>query len=199
MSIQKALIITTSASANSTSTQIAQYAKEQLAKKGVLTTTLDLNTHAPAHINSQALGEFFSQEPLVHAPFAKASDQYIEQLQTHQLVIVATPMYNFSIPSSLKAWIDHVARAGKTFSYTASGPQGHLNHLKALVVRSSGGDYTSEQLAALDHTSSYLQTVFGFLGATNLQPVEIHGTAVQPVAELLEKAKKDIDARLAQI
>ncbi len=85
-------------------------------------------------------------------------------------------MYNFTVPSTLKAWIDHVAIAGQTFSYTAEGPRGLLSG-KAYLVLSSGGIYSQGPFAANDHLSTYLEAIFGFLGIEKIEIVRAEGIA----------------------
>ena len=72
------------------------------------------------------------------------ADRLIEELEAAETIVLAVPMYNFSIPSTLKAWIDHVARAGRTFRYTAAGPEGLLKGKKVFVVTGRGGIYSGE-------------------------------------------------------
>lgn len=94
------------------------------------------------------------------------SDQLIAELQGADLVVIAAPMYNFTIPSTLKAWIDHVARAGVTFKYTSKGPSGLLVDKPVVVVATMG---TIHQPAVTDFVRPYLKTVLGFLGLTRIE------------------------------
>ena len=109
------------------------------------------------------------------------SDELISELQQADEIILDTPMYNFAIPAALKAWIDHVVRAGKTFRYTSAGmPEGLLarKNIKALVIIASGGKYTGDPgLAALDYEAPYLRFVLGFMGITNVRLIRAGGTA----------------------
>jgi len=101
------------------------------------------------------------------------SDELVSELVAADEIILATPMYNFTAPAALKAWIDHVVRAGKTFSYTAAGtPEGLLagKNKKALAIIASGGSYTEAAL------SPYLRSVFGFMGITDVRVVQASGT-----------------------
>jgi FMN-dependent NADH-azoreductase len=88
---------------------------------------------------------------------------------------VGAPMYNFAIPSQLKAWIDRLAVAGKTFRYTESGPQGLANGKRVVVVSSRGGVYSTGPAAALDFQENYLRSVLGFLGITDIEFVRAEG------------------------
>ena len=110
------------------------------------------------------------------------SDELISELQQADEIILDTPMYNHAVPAVLKAWIDHVVRAGKTFRYTSSGtPEGLLasKNIKALVIIASGGKYTGDPgLAALDYEAPYLRFILGFMGITDVRFIQAGGTAV---------------------
>jgi FMN-dependent NADH-azoreductase len=100
------------------------------------------------------------------------SDELISELQQADEIILDTPMYNFAIPAVLKAWIDHVVRAGKTFRYRSAGrPEGLASkNIKVLVIIASGGKYTGDPgLAALDYEAPYLRFILGFMGITDVR------------------------------
>ena len=93
-------------------------------------------------------------------------------------VVVGAPMYNFGISSQLKAWIDRIAVAGKTFRYTEKGPEGLAGGKKVLIVSSRGGFYSEgTPTAFLDHQETYLKNVFSFLGITDIQFIRAEGLA----------------------
>ena len=108
------------------------------------------------------------------------SDELISELQQADEIILDTPMYNFAVPAVLKAWIDHVVRAGKTFRYTTAGrPEGLLasKNIKVLVIIASGGKYAGDPgLAALDYEAPYLRFIFGFMGITAVRFIQAGGT-----------------------
>jgi FMN-dependent NADH-azoreductase len=107
----------------------------------------------------------------------------IEELEAADTIVLAVPMYNFSIPSTLKAWIDHVARAGRTFRYTAAGPEGLLNGKKVFVVSGRGGFYSGDSPAkVLDFQEPYLRAVLGFLGLTDVTFIHVEGLKVSSEA-----------------
>jgi len=109
--------------------------------------------------------------------------------------VLAVPMYNFSIPSTLKAWIDHVARRGRTFSYTENGPEGLLKDKKVFVLVARGGVYSNGAPAApFDFQEPYLRTVLGFLGLTDVTFVHLEGLSMGP-----EAAKTNRNKALAEI
>jgi FMN-dependent NADH-azoreductase len=107
------------------------------------------------------------------------SKTLVDELKAADVVVIGSPMYNFTVPSTLKAWIDHVAIAGQTFSYTAEGPHGLLSG-KAYFVLSSGGIYSQGPFAANDHLSSYLAAIFRFLGIEDVEVIRAEGVAYGP-------------------
>ena len=98
----------------------------------------------------------------------KLSDELIAELQWADIVIIATPIYNFSVPSALKAWIDHVCRAGKTFNYTEAGPKGLLANKQGILVITSGGVPVD---SFVDFATPYLRQMLSFIGVTDVQTV----------------------------
>jgi len=105
------------------------------------------------------------------------SDALVDELLASDVVVIAAPMYNFGVPSALKAWIDHVARAGRTFRYTATGPEGLLKGKRAILVLSRGGVYTKGPMLRLEFQESYLRGVLGFLGIDDVRAIHIEGVA----------------------
>ena len=106
------------------------------------------------------------------------SDALIAELKLADEYVFGVPMHNFSIPSSLKLWIDQVARVGKTFSYGAEGPKGLLIGKKATLLVASGGVYEhGSAMASLNFVTPYLRAVFGFLGVTDVTIIAAEGTA----------------------
>jgi len=106
------------------------------------------------------------------------SDTLIAELQKADEYVFGVPMHNFSIPSTLKLWIDQVARAGKTFSYGANGPKGLLTGKKATLLIASGGVYEQgTAMESLNFVTPYLRAVFGFIGVTDVTIIAAEGTA----------------------
>ena len=106
------------------------------------------------------------------------SDSLIADLQKADEFVVGVPMHNFSIPSTLKLWIDQVMRAGKTFSYGSSGAKGLLTGKKVTLLMASGGVYEhGSARASLNFVTPYLRTVFGFMGITDVNFIAAEGTA----------------------
>jgi len=110
------------------------------------------------------------------------------------IVVVGAPMYNFSISSQLKAWIDRLAVAGKTFRYTAKGPEGLVGGKRVIIASSRGGFYGPQALAAsFDHQETYLRGVFAFLGITDITFIRAEGVNVGP-----DQRKAAIEAATAE-
>nr|WP_174297140.1 FMN-dependent NADH-azoreductase [Sphingomonas bacterium] len=110
---------------------------------------------------------------------AKRSKELVDELKASDVVVIGSPMYNFTVPSTLKAWIDHVAIAGQTFQYTPTGPKGLLTG-KGYLALSSGGVYSQGPAAASEHLGTYLVAVLGFLGIGDVEIVRAEGVAFGP-------------------
>jgi FMN-dependent NADH-azoreductase len=111
----------------------------------------------------------------------EAGDTALDEFLAADVVVVGAPMYNFTIPSQLKAWIDRIAVAGKTFKYSSNGPQGLAGGKKAIIVSSRGGLYESGTPAeSFDFQERYLKAVFSFLGITDIEVVRAEGVSMSP-------------------
>ena len=107
------------------------------------------------------------------------TERLVEEFLSANIIVVGAPMYNFSIPTQLKAWIDRLAQPGITFRYTDAGPVGLSGGRKVVIVSTRGGVYSgSPSIAAMDHQESYLRTVFGFFGITDITVVRAEGLAM---------------------
>ena len=113
------------------------------------------------------------------------SDTLVAELKATDIVIVASGMVNFGIPSTLKSWIDNITRAGATFRYGEAGPEGLVTGKKTVLVLATGGVYSEGPMAAMDHQGPYLRSVLGFLGMTDIETILIEGVAMGP--EVTEK------------
>jgi FMN-dependent NADH-azoreductase len=119
-----------------------------------------------------------ANQPLPHLTLESFADSStVEEFLDADTVVIGAPMYNFTLPSQLKAWIDRVLIAGKTFRYSAEGPQGLAGNKRVIAAISRGGFY--DDANALEHVETYLRGVFGFIGIT---PEFVHadGIAVGP-------------------
>jgi FMN-dependent NADH-azoreductase len=118
-------------------------------------------------------GSLVGADPAEVAEAAQVLQEFLEA----DVIVIGAPMYNFGVPSTLKAWIDRVVVAGKTFRYTETGPQGLAGGKKLIVASSRGG---AHQDSGGDFQESYLRFVFGFLGITDIEIVRAEGLAMSP-------------------
>ncbi|MBL3656720.1 FMN-dependent NADH-azoreductase [Fulvivirga sediminis] len=138
------------------------------------------------HIDGEIVGAMFTPQPdrtAEQQESAKLSDDAIEEVMDADIIVIDAPLYNFGIPSNLKAWIDHIAKAGVTFRYTETGPEGLVKGKKVYVAMASGGVYSEGDFAALDFVTPYLKTILGFLGMDDVTVFRVEGTAVPELKE----------------
>jgi FMN-dependent NADH-azoreductase len=110
------------------------------------------------------------------------SDALIAEVKDADLIVIGAPMYNFGMASTLKAWFDHILRAGVTFRYSESGPEGLVKGKKALVIESRAGLYSEGPAAAMDHQEPHIRTLLGFMGVTDVTFVRAEKLAFGPDA-----------------
>ena len=110
------------------------------------------------------------------------SASLVEELAAADVLVIASPMYNFGMSSTLKAWFDHVARAGLTFRYTSEGPEGLMKGKKVVVIESRGGHYSEGPAGAMDHQEAHLRTLLGFMGMDDVTFVRAERIAFGPEA-----------------
>ena len=150
------------------------------------------------HLNAERFGAFITQAEQrsaeQHAVVAY-SDKLIDELKQADVIVLGLPMYNFGVPSQLKAYFDHVARAGVTFKYTDKGPVGQLTGKKVYVFAARGGLYAG---TPMDTQTSYVRDFLRFLGMADVEFVYAEGLAISPQSKEagLAKAVAEI-ARLA--
>jgi FMN-dependent NADH-azoreductase len=162
----------------------------------------DIGADPLPHLNGAVIGAFFTPAN-TRSPAAleaiRASDQAVDEFLRADVIVIGAPMYNFGIPSSLKAWIDHIVRAGRTFKYGANGrPESLIPPGKKLIVASSrGGIYTEAPQKSFDYQESYLTAVFGFLGLTDIFFIRAEGVALGP--EAAEAAMRVAEGQLCEI
>lgn len=163
---------------------------------------LDLAAQVVPHLGADALGFRTGQAAATDAQRREnaLSEALVTQFLAADVVVIGAPLYNFTIPTQLKAWIDRVAQAGRTFAYTAQGPKGLAGGKTVVVALTRGGVYsTSEAGRAMEHQETYLQTVMGFMGITDVRFVRAEGVAMGPdgKAQALAAAAQDIEAHTA--
>jgi FMN-dependent NADH-azoreductase len=172
---------------NSVSKKFTAKALEGLKAKhpNATVVTRDLGNAPLPHLTAAVIGAFFTppdKRTATQSEAIKLSEEAIAELFAADAIVIGVPMWNFGIPSSLKAWIDHIVRAGKTFKYGASGPEGLLAGKKVIIVLARGGVYSSGPMANIEHQESYLKAVFGFIGLTDVTFVRAEGVAMGPDA-----------------
>jgi FMN-dependent NADH-azoreductase len=146
-------------------------------------TVRDLNDAPHPVLDEAALGALFAppdKRTREQAARVALDDALIAEIQAADVVVLGIPMYNFGVPAPLKNWIDAVSRAGVTFRYSEKGPEGLLKGKKVYVALTRGGQYRN---TPSDTQVPYLQTVFTFLGLTDVQFVYAEGLAMGPDAE----------------
>lgn len=140
---------------------------------------LDLAQDTPAHYTADALALRFGQTEGLSAAQQRenaVTERLLQQFLAADVLVIGAPMYNFTIPTQLKSWIDRLAQPGRTFRYTATGPEGLAKGKTVFVASTRGGLYsTSEAGRAMEHQESFLQTVFGFFGITDVRIVRAEG------------------------
>ena len=188
---------------HSVSRQVSAAIVERLRKAnpGLDVSYRDLTLAPLAHLTGShlAAGQGAAPETALQADIA-AGQSALEEFLASDIIVLGAPMYNFTIPSQLKAWIDRILVAGKTFKYGAQGVEGLAGNKRVIVAISRGGFYGAGTPAAVgEHLETYLRWVFGFIGVKNPEFISADGIQVGPehrqkaVASAL-KAASDLDA-----
>ncbi|MCT8173715.1 FMN-dependent NADH-azoreductase [Variovorax sp. CY25R-8] len=165
---------------------------------------LDLAVDTPSHFSADALGiktGVQAQPTEAQQRENTLSEKLVSQFLAADVVVVGAPLYNFTIPSQLKAWIDRLAQAGRTFKYTDKGPVGLAGGKTVIVASSRGGIYsTTEGGQATEHQESYLKVIFGFFGITDVRFVRAEGLGMGDAVKnaALASARGDIGTATAE-
>jgi FMN-dependent NADH-azoreductase len=150
---------------------------------GLTVTTRDLAANPLSHLSGAHLAAAQGAVPETSAQQQDvlASQKVLDEFLAADIVVIGAPMYNFTVPSQLKAWIDRILVAGKTFRYTAGGPEGLAGNKRVIIAISRGGFYgPNSPAAAAEHVETYLRTVFGFIGVKNLEIIAAEGINIGP-------------------
>ncbi len=199
------LIVSSSAQGDaSVSNRLATHFTAQLeaAHPGSRVTVRDVGRHPLPHLAEDTIvgirGDAQSQAE--HAT-RQISDDLLTEVREADLVVIASPMYNFGISSTLKTWFDYVLRAGVTFKYTEAGPLGLLTGKRAIVILSRGGLYREGPAKAFDSQEPHLRTLLGFIGITDVTFIRAERLAMgeQLQRDSISNAKSQITAALATI
>lgn len=160
----------------------------------------DLAARPPAPLSAETVAA--RQQPIAAlTPAQRAERALDEELLSEFLaadvVVIGAPMYNFSIPAQLKAWIDRILIAGRTFRYGQNGPEGLVTDGKRVILVSTrGGIYSSTPASGLDHQEAYLRTAFGFIGVTDVTIVRAEGVNLGAEARMQAVAEARQELRL---
>jgi len=192
------LVLSSAASEKSYSRKFANQIVDDLSKgHEAVVKVRDLAKSPLPHVGEAFAGGIYrpaEQRTPEQAQAVALSDAVVDELLAADIVVIAAPMYNFGVPSTLKAWIDHVARAGRTFSYSEQGPKGLVTGKKVILVLARGGIYSEGPMRAFDFQETYLRAVLGFLGMTDVQVVRVEGVAMGEAA--LRRAVESANAQL---
>jgi len=157
--------------------------KLQSAAPGATVTARDLSTGVP-QIDGAWLGAVFADPATLDADqqaIRAQADTYLDEVRAADVLVIGLPVYNFSVPAQLKAWLDQLARRGETFVYTEAGPEGLLKGKRAIVAMSSDGVAMGSEA---DFASGYLRHILGFFGITDVEFVVADQMAFGPEAGL---------------
>jgi FMN-dependent NADH-azoreductase len=162
---------------------------------GSTVTTRDLATDAVPHLTAERFGAFVAkpeERTSEQNAVVAYSDALIAELREADVIVIGLPLYNFGVPSTLKAYFDHIARANVTFKYTAAGPVGLLTGKKAYVLAARGGIYAG---TPQDTQSQYVRDFLAFLGISDVEFVYAEGLAISEASRetALGKARNEID------
>jgi FMN-dependent NADH-azoreductase len=153
------------------------------------------------HLDGEILGAFFTpadDHDDVQKAHAKRSEDLVKVVQEADAIVFGVPMYNFGIPSSLKAYVDHICRAGLTFKYTETGPVGLIEDKPVYVVSARGGDYSGAN-ASMDYALPYIKQVMGFLGISSVSLFQVNGVAMgdEVAQKAMAVAEEEIKSTVA--
>ncbi|UJJ31871.1 FMN-dependent NADH-azoreductase [Halopseudomonas maritima] len=198
--MKKILVVQSSARQEGSLTReyTAQLVRQiEAANPGSWVVTRDLGAEPVPHLDATLLGGWMkpAEEQTEAEKAASAlSNQLVDELLASDIVVIGSSMYNFGITSTLKAWFDHVLRAGRTFKYTEAGPVGLTPDRKVYVVTARGGRYEG---SPLDFQEPYVRQLLGFIGITDVEFVNVEGQSMGP--EEAAKGRAEADEVLAAL
>lgn len=158
---------------------------------------LDLAVDTPSHLAAESIGFRTGQAATTEVERKEnaISEALVSQFLAADVVVIGAPLYNFTVPTQLKAWIDRIAQSGRTFKYTDKGAVGLAGGKTVIVALSRGGMYsTSDAGRSMEHQETYLQTVMGFMGVTDVRFVRAEGVGMGDAAkaQALQAAETEI-------
>lgn len=184
----------------SVSRQLVAATVEQLLREipDAAVTERDLGDKPIPHLTTETLAGVRGTASTAAEQEARAlSDQLIAELRAADTIVIGAPMYNFSVPTGLRAWFDYVLRAGETFSYSEAGPKGLIEGRRAIVVESRGGLYSEGPTQAADFQEPYLRFLLGFIGITDV--TFIHAEKIGYGPEARQAAIEHALTRIAEL
>jgi FMN-dependent NADH-azoreductase len=197
--MSKVLVLNSSALGGaSVSSQLVQDVLAELRARDprLIVTVRDLGANPIPHLNFDSATALRGAAPgnEAQATAQELSDTLIAELKAADTIVIGAPMYNFGIPSTLKAWFDYVLRAGITFRYTEAGPVGLLEGKRAIVIESRGGYYSEGATKVLDSQEPHLKTLLGFVGIKDTTFIRVEKLAFGP-----EARQQALDGARAQL
>jgi FMN-dependent NADH-azoreductase len=199
--VTRILVINSSVSgdASASRTLVAEAVQRLVeAHPGAVVTERDLDAAPVPHLTSATVSGVRAVAASEAERAAQAlSDELIAELFAADVVVIGAPMYNFSIPTTLRAWFDHVLRPRVTFAYSEAGPEGLVKGKKVIVIESRGGLYSEGPAQVMDFQEPYLRTLLGFIGLTDVEFVHAEKIGFGPKAR--DAALAGAKARIAKI
>ena len=196
--MNEALFITSSATGDqSVSGRLAAEFEAQLieANPEIRIVRRDVGVDTLPHLTAETVAAIRGTPETEAEQAARAlSDSLVAEMQSAELIVIASPMYNFGMSSTLKTWFDHVLRAGVTFRYTEAGPEGLLKGKKAVVIESRAGVYSDGPGSAADSQEPHIRTLLGFMGIDDIAWVRAEKLAFGPDA-----AGESIESAIVQL
>lgn len=186
---------------NSVSTQLSNKIVQRLQANhaDAQVVTRDLTGQSVAHLDAEIVLAASTQpeeRTQRQTDELAITEALLEEVFAADVLVIGAPMYNFTIPSQLKAWFDRIAQAGRTFRYTENGPEGLLTDKRVIVASARGNIYINTNISAQDHQENYLKTILAFVGITDVTIVRAEGVNISDSQreESIQAASKDIEA-----
>lgn len=177
--------------------ELSAYTSQRLAPKEHIIHR-DLNTTALSFVSEAHIGAYYTasdQRTEEQRQLLALSDELIAELKAVKHLVIGVPMYNFSVPAALKAWIDLICRVGETFVYSESGPKGLMQIEQATILVATGGTPVG---SPADFVGPYLEKVCKFIGIKQSKVISVSGSKSEPEA-IIQQAKQDVEQWLASI
>ena len=184
------------------SNALASHLRQRVDERGELSLThRDLAVESLPHLGLEELSSWqvaAAERSAEQQVLAQRSDELIDELNDHDVLVLAVPMYNFGIPSQLKAWFDRVMRAGVTFRYTEQGPVGLVKGKRAVILAARGGQYAGTEL---DTQTPHLKAMLGMIGIGDVSVIYAEGLAMGEGRRdaALKEARQAIDSLVAEL